>query len=107
MTLTKEGRSKTRRPKGPITQREAITLLSLLIDDAMAKNSTAHRDIARAKVRTLLKPDETWWQTGFVYTNLSIKRCKYLAGMGLPIPMRFLSSFDKVRPGVDKPDRDE
>lgn len=102
MSLTDAGRRKARRPKGPMTQRELIYTLNTMIDAAMAKNSTAHRDIARMKLREMLKPDEKWWQTGFVFTNLSVKRCKYLASMGLPVPMRFLSTFLKVRPGVDK-----
>lgn len=105
--LSDSGRRKKRRPAGPMPQRELIVTLNSLIDAAMAKNSTAHRDIARSRLREMLKPEETWWQTAFVYTNISVKRCKYLAGMGLPIPMRFLSSFAKSRPGVDKPEISE
>lgn len=102
--LSDSGRRKKRRPAGPMPQRELIVVLSSLIDAAMAKNSTAHRDIARSRLREMLKPEETWWQTAFCFNNISVKRCRYLASMGLPVPMRFQSSFMKSRPGVEKPE---
>jgi hypothetical protein len=107
MKVTDADRRKTRRPKGAIPQRQLVQMLNVLIDDALAKNSTAHRDIARAKIRELLKPDDRSWQTGFVLNNLSVRRCRYLAGMGLPVPMRFLSTFGRVQKGYDKPEWNE
>lgn len=76
------------KPKGAIAQRELVGVLRDLIDDAMRPQSTAHRDVARSKLRSTLA--ETNWETSFIFTNLSTKRCRYLASLGYPVPGRWL-----------------
>lgn len=74
--------------KGPVSQRELVTTLKTLIDDSMAPNSTAHRDIARTKLRALLA--EANWRTPFIFNNLSSRRCRYLASIGHWVPSRWM-----------------
>lgn len=74
--------------KGPISQRELLPTLIALIDAAKAPNSTAHKDIARSKLRTLLETAN--WRTGFILWNLGPARCKYLASIGFWMPSKHL-----------------
>jgi hypothetical protein len=66
--------------KGPVTQRALLPLLIELIDAAKAPNSTAHKDIARSRLRALL--DTTNWRTDWISHNLGPARCKFLASLG-------------------------
>lgn len=74
--------------KGPVSQRNLLKQLVPLIDAAMAPNSTAHRDIARGRLRVLL--DTTNWRTIFIYRNLSSRRCRYLASIGYWVPSNYM-----------------
>ena len=69
------------------TQRELVPVLVGLIDAAMAKGATAHRDIARSRLREVLRDEH--WDTSFVLNNISVKRCRYLASLGYPVPARW------------------
>ena len=70
--------------KGPISQRELVKTLIVLIDAAMAPNSTAHKDIARAKIRQLLAVAH--WRTPFIGHNLGTRRSRFLNSIGLWTP---------------------
>lgn len=85
--------------KGPVSQRDLVPLLVAMIDAAMAKNSTAHRDIARDKLRWLL--ENTNWRTSWVLNNIAPKRCRYLSSIGYWTPTRW-SFPEKAWPGTDK-----
>lgn len=74
--------------KGPVSQRELVPTMIALIDAATAPNSTAHRDIARNKIRTILEAAN--WRTGYVLWNLGPTRCKYLASIGHWVPSKYL-----------------
>lgn len=74
--------------KGPISQRALVPELKALVDAAMAPNSTAHRDIARSRLRELL--ETTNWRTSFVCNNISSRRCKYIASLGYWVPQKWL-----------------
>ena len=87
---------------GEVTQRELVPTLNTLIDAAMAPNSTAHRDIARSKLRRLLETAN--WRTSFVLNNIGPKRSRYIASIGFWVPSRWTLSSYKRRPGVEKPD---
>lgn len=88
---------------GPVSQRDLVPLLKELCDAAMAGNSSAHKDIAKRKLRQVL--DETNWRTTYVLNNISTKRAKHIAGMGYFVPSKWLlTSWRTNRPGVDKPD---
>lgn len=70
--------------KGDIAQRELVPRLKILIDDASSKQSTAHRDIARMRLREIL--EKTNWRTPYVLRNISSRRCRYIASMGFWVP---------------------
>ena len=74
--------------KGAMTQRTLVPELVRLIDDALAPNSTAHRDLARAKVRELL--ETTNWRTSYVLNSLNPRRCRYVASLGHWVPSKWL-----------------
>jgi hypothetical protein len=74
--------------KGPIAQRELLVELKALIDAARVPNSTAHKDIARAKLRTLLETANV--RTGYIGHGLGPTRCKYLASIGFWMPSKHL-----------------
>jgi hypothetical protein len=74
--------------KGPIAQRQLLVELKALIDAARVPNSTAHKDIAKSKIREML--ETTNWKTGFVLWNLGPARCKYLASIGHWVPSKYL-----------------
>lgn len=78
---------------GTVPQRELVKQLVSLIDDAMRPQSTAHRDIARSGLRKLLA--EANWNTSYVLNNISIRRCRYLASLGYPVPSRWLIKLPK------------
>jgi len=72
---------------GKYSQREMVPLLTELIDDASAKGASAHRDIARSNLRTLLR--EGHWNTDYVLNNLAPRRCRYIASLGYPVPSKW------------------
>lgn len=90
------------RTKGPVAQRDLVPLLKTLIDAAMAKNSTAHRDIARSKLRELL--ETTNWRTSYILNNISPRRSRYIASIGYWVPSKWMLTTWKRRPGEEKPD---
>jgi hypothetical protein len=89
---------------GPVSQRDLVPLLNGLIDAAMAKNSTAHRDIARSKLRELLSDPAVNWRTSFVLNNVGATRSRYVASIGFWVPSKWLLVDWKRRPGEDKAD---
>lgn len=91
--------------KGPVTQRELVPLLKDLIDAAMARNSTAHRDIARSKLRTLL--ETTNWRTSFVMNNLSSRRLRHIASLGYWVPSKWVLLDWKQQPKTDQASANE
>jgi hypothetical protein len=93
--------------KAPISQRDLVPVLNTLIDAAMAKNSTAHRDIARAKLRAILEDPTSNWRTSYILNNIAVTRCRFIASLGYWIPSKWLLVDWKRRPGVDKGDPDE
>jgi hypothetical protein len=95
------------RTKAPIAQRELVPVMKVLIDAAMSKQSTAHRDIARSKLRAILDDPDSNWRTSFVLNNLAPRRCRYLASIGYWVPTRWTLTDWKIRPGEDKPEAEE
>ena len=73
---------------GRYTQRELVAVLVGLVDAAAAKGASAHRDIARARLKVVLRDEN--WNTSFVLNNIGRKRCRYLAGLGSPVPYRWM-----------------
>jgi hypothetical protein len=82
------GAGKWPKQKGSLPQRQLLEELVVTVDAAMGRVSSAHRDIARARLREL--KETTNWSTSFITHNLGPKRCKYLAGIGWPISSRWL-----------------
>jgi hypothetical protein len=86
--------------KGPVSQRDLVPMLKELIDAAMAPNSTAHRDIARGRLREVLNTAN--WRTSYVLNNISPKRARYIASIGHWVPAKWTLTDWKMRPGEDK-----
>jgi hypothetical protein len=59
-----------------------------LIDAASAKGASAHRDVARSRLRAMRKTEN--WDTTYILNNLSSRRCRYLASLGWPVSSRWL-----------------
>ena len=91
--------------KGPISQRDLVPLLEDLIDAASAKNSTAHRDIARTKLREVLETAN--WRTSFCLNNIGPRRTRFIVSMGHWVPTKWALVDWKKRPGEDKADHEE
>lgn len=72
--------------RGVIPQRELVRVLRVLIDTARAVPGRG-RDEARATIRDLLATAN--WRTPYVLRNIGARRCRYLAGMGYPVPAEF------------------
>jgi hypothetical protein len=75
-----------------------VPILVGLIDDAAAKGASAHRDLARTRLRTILKEEN--WNTSYVLNNISVRRCRHIASLGYPVPSRWL--FREYNRGVSK-----
>ena len=89
--------------KGDLTQRELVPTLKRLIDDASSKQSTAHRDIARMRLREILESAN--WRTAYVLRNISSRRCRFIAGMGFWVPGEHLLLPNRrktIGPGDDE-----
>ena len=86
--------------KGPVPQRELVKLLGSLVDASKAKSGTRTRDEARAALRALL--DIANWNTSYVLSNLGVRRCKYLAGLGYPVPYTYLWVSDKDKERLER-----
>lgn len=69
------------------TQRQLVPVLCDLIDAAAAKGTSAHRDIARSRLRQVMRDEH--WNTSYVLNNIGVGRCRYLAGLGHPVPSRW------------------
>ena len=82
--------------KGPLGQRDLVAVLKVLIDTAQTKASSRTRDEARRTLRGLMATAH--WDTNYVRRNLGIRRCRYLAGQGYPMPADDLtrSSIDRL-----------
>lgn len=74
--------------KGPISQRDLVKVLVPLIDAARSEQSTAHRDIARTKLRELLATAN--WRTIFVMRSLNPRRCRWLTSQGWWVPTQYM-----------------
>ena len=86
--------------KGPVPQRELVHLLDSLIDASKAKSGTRTRDEARAALRALMAVAN--WNTPYVLTNCGVRRCKYLAGLGYPVPYTYLVVSAKDRERLER-----
>lgn len=94
------------RKTGAISQRDLVPLLRELVDAASAENSTAHKDIAKARLREVLKTCKV--NTTYVANNIGPRRSRFIAGMGYPMPSKWLfTDWRTNRPGVDKGDAGE
>lgn len=82
--------SHARTRQGPISQRELVAAISALVDAAKARSASRTRDEARASLRWLL--DNANWNTGYVCHNVGVRRCKFIAAMGYPVPYAFLDA---------------
>ena len=89
--------------KGKISQRDLVPILKVLVDHAAAKGASAHRDIARQKLRELLADPEINWRTTYIYNNISPRRCRYIASMGFGLDYKYLNTWWKIRPGEEPP----
>lgn len=69
--------------KGEYSQRELLLVLKDLIAQASAKGASAHRDLARARLREVMANES--WDTEYILYNLAAKRCRYLRSLGYPI----------------------
>lgn len=78
------GQEKRAPQKGSIPQRQLVKILSITIDTARAKAAGRGRDEARTALRLIMT--EAHWDTPYVRRNLGIRRCRYLAGLGYPMP---------------------
>lgn len=78
--------------KGPVPQRELLSILRVLIDTSRARAASRTRDEARKALRALLA--EANWQTAFVLRNLGAKRCRYLSGLGYPVSSEYSARSD-------------
>ncbi len=72
--------------KGPVSQRELCGTIIALVDAARAANSTAHKDIARSKLRALLTDPTVNWRTPFLAHNIGVHRARFLNSIGLWTP---------------------
>jgi len=90
--------------RAPVSQRDLVPIMKELVDAAMAKNSTAHRDIARSKLRAILEDPTSNWRTSYVLNNLGPKRCRFIASIGHWVPTKWALVDWKHRPGEEKPD---
>jgi hypothetical protein len=75
---------------GEVSQRDLLPLLKELIDQANAKGAGASRDLARRQLRDTLTT--TNWQTAHILTNIGVKRARYLASIGKPVPWQYLGA---------------
>lgn len=71
---------------GNYAQRDLVPLLAATIDAARGHPS-AHRDIARARLRELRSEH---WNTRYVLNQLSTRRCRFLAAQGWPVDGYYL-----------------
>ena len=92
--------------KGPVPQRELARTMIVLIDAARAANSTAHKDIAKAHLRTLLSNPEVNWRTPFIGHNIGSRRSRYLSSIGLWTPSSWTVG-GWTGPVAEKTDDDE
>ena len=86
--------------KGPIPQRELVRTLASLVDASKAKSWTRTRDEARAALRALMAAAN--WNTSYVLTNCGVRRCRYLAGLGYPVPYTYLVVSAKDRERLER-----
>ena len=79
--------------KGPVSQRDLLRLMKVLIDASMGKVGSTSRDQARWTLRQLLAVSN--WKTPRVLMGLGARRCRYLSILGYVIESKWLT----VRPG--------
>lgn len=90
MAIRKDQRGRGGPKKGAYSQRELVKILKPIIDAAAGGVSSAHRDIARSKLRTILGAAK--WNTAYVLNNLGPTRTKWLRAHGYPADARFTYS---------------
>ena len=92
----------TNTTKGPVPQRQLLSLLRVLIDTARARAASRTRDEARRTLRSLMA--EANWQTPYVLRNLGARRCRYLSGLGYPVSSEYAlrSSIERLDQWADR-----
>jgi len=81
--------------KGPVSQRQLVKVLTVLIDTSRGKVSSKTRDDARRTLRELMAVAN--WNTPFVCRNIGAKRARYLRGLGYPVPIEYA-----IRTSIDR-----
>jgi hypothetical protein len=81
---------------GNVSQRDLVPLLAATIDAAKGHPS-AHRDIARARLRELKLEH---WNTPYVLNQISTRRCRFLQSLGWPVSGYY--AFKGYRGGREK-----
>lgn len=98
--------SRKGKPNGVISQRDLVPLLRELVDAASVENSTAHKDIAKARLREVLTTCRV--NTTYVANNIGPRRARFIASLGYPMPSKWMfTDWRTNRPGEDKGDPDE
>jgi hypothetical protein len=82
-------------PIGPVSQANLLPMLRILIDASRGKAASRTRDEARASLRQLMTTAN--WNTPYVLRNLRARRCRYLYGLGYPVPSHYLIGDDPSR----------
>lgn len=81
--------------KGPMSQRELVQVLRIIIDTARARAASRTRDDARSALRQLMATAN--WRTPYVLRNLGARRCRYLMGLGYDVPIE-----DATRSAIER-----
>ena len=81
--------------KGPIPQRKLLLMLKVLIDTCRDRGAGRERDEARRLLREVMATAN--WDTPYVRRNLGSRRCRYLLGLGYPVPIE-----DATRSTIDR-----
>ena len=77
---------------GPVSQRQLVKILSVLIDTARSRGASKTRDDARRALRDLMT--EANWNTPYVTRNIGARRCRYLIGLGYKVPIEAATRSD-------------
>lgn len=81
--------------RGPVSQKQLLLMLRVLIDTSRGKAASRTRDEARRALRELLAMAN--WNTSYVLRNLGARRCRYLSGLGYPVPAELALRSDIER----------
>jgi hypothetical protein len=80
---------------GPISQKRLLPMIRVLIDASRSKAASRTRDDARAALRLIGQTAN--WNTPYILRNLRARRCRYLYGLGWPVPTSYLVADDISR----------